>query len=81
MSIISIIEVHTISAEELNVYLAEFIHCFQLKDRDDYEHSGLTCLASSIERYFDIFLPADSMLHYIYREGTFEWFKSFMIDL
>ena len=56
MSIISIIEVHTISAKELNVYLAEFIHCFQLKDRDDYEHSsGLTCLASSIERYLDIF--------------------------
>ena len=37
------------------MYLAEFIHCFQLKDRDDYEPSGLTCLASSIERYFDIF--------------------------
>ena len=55
MSIISIIEVHTISAEELNMYLAEFVHFFQLKDRKDYEHSGLTCLASSIERYFDIF--------------------------
>ena len=55
MSNISIIEVQTISPEELNMYLAEFIHFFQLKDRNDYEHSGLTCLASSIERYFDIF--------------------------
>ena len=55
MSNISIIKVYTISAEELNMYLAEFIHCFQIKDRDDYEHSGLTCQASSIERHFDIF--------------------------
>ena len=44
MSITSIIEVQTISPEELNMYLAEFIHSFQLKDREDWEPSGLTCL-------------------------------------
>ena len=41
--------------EELNRYLAEFIRSFRLKDREDYEPSGLTCLVSSIERYFVIF--------------------------
>ena len=40
MSIISIIEVHTISPKELNKYLAEFIRSFRLKDREDYEPSG-----------------------------------------
>ena len=40
MSIISIIEVHTISPKELNMYLAEFIRSFRLKDREDYEPSG-----------------------------------------
>ena len=30
------------------MYLAEFIHSFQLKDREDYEPSGQTCLALSI---------------------------------
>ena len=33
MSNISIIEVQTISPEELNMYLAEDINSFQLKDR------------------------------------------------
>ena len=40
MSIISIIEVHTISRKELNMYLAEIIRSFRLKDREDYEPSG-----------------------------------------
>ena len=40
MSIISIIEVHTISPKELKMYLAEFIRSFRLKDREDYEPSG-----------------------------------------
>ena len=40
MSIISIIEVHKISPKELNMYLAEFIRSFRLKDRQDYEPSG-----------------------------------------
>ena len=40
MSIISIIEVQTISPKELNMYLAEFIRSFRLKDREDYEPSG-----------------------------------------
>ena len=39
MSIISIIEVHTISPKELNMYLAEFIRSFRLKERKDYEPS------------------------------------------
>ena len=30
-----IIEVQTISPEELNMYLAEYINSFQLKDRED----------------------------------------------
>ena len=51
MSVISIIEVHTILPEELNMYLVEFIHSFRLKNRQDYEPSGLTSLVSSIERY------------------------------
>ena len=51
MSIISIIEVHTISPDELNMYLAKFIRSFRLKDKEDYEPSGLTYLVSSIERY------------------------------
>ena len=37
------------------MYLAEFIRSFRLKDREDNETSGLTCLVSSIERYFVIF--------------------------
>ena len=40
MSIISIIEAPTISPKELNMYLAEFIRSFRLKDREDYEPSG-----------------------------------------
>ena len=40
MSIISIIEVHTISPKELNMHLAEFIRSFRLKDGEDYEPSG-----------------------------------------
>ena len=40
MSIISIIEVHTISPKELNMYLAESIGSFRLKVREDYELSG-----------------------------------------
>ena len=61
MSIISIIKVHTISPEELNMYLAEFIRSFRLKDREDYEPSGLACLISSIERYsFAAFTPSTS---------------------
>ena len=40
MSIFSIIEVQTISPKELNMYLAEFIRSFRLKDREDYEPSG-----------------------------------------
>ena len=55
MSIISIIKVDMISPEEVNMYLAEFIRSFRLKDREDNEPSGLTCLVSSIERYFVIF--------------------------
>ena len=55
MSIISIIKVDIISPEEVNMYLAEFIRSFRLKDREDYEPSGLTCLVSSTERYFVIF--------------------------
>ena len=78
MSIISIIKVDTISPEELNMYLAEFI---RLNDREDYEPSGLTRLVSSIERYFVFFLPAVIMLHYFYRERKFIWVLSFMIDL
>ena len=35
MSNISIIEVQTISPEELNMYLAEYMNSFQLKDRED----------------------------------------------
>ena len=58
MPIISIIKVHTISPEELNMYLADFIRSFRLKDREDYESSGLTCLVSSIERYFVIFFAS-----------------------
>ena len=41
MSNISMIELRTISPEELNMYLAEYIHSFQ--DREDLEPSGLTC--------------------------------------
>ena len=81
MSTISIIKVHTISPEELNLYLAEFIRSFRLNEREDYEPLGLTRLVSSIERYFFIFLPAVIMLHYFYREGKFIWLLSFMIDL
>ena len=55
MSNISIIKVNTISLEELNMYLAEFIRSFRLRDREYYEPSGLICLVSSSERYFDIF--------------------------
>ena len=55
MSIISIIKVDTISPEEVNMYLAEFIRSFRLRDREDNKPSGLTCLVSSIERYFVIF--------------------------
>ena len=55
MSIISIIKVDTISPEELNMYLAEIIRSFRLKDKEDYEPSGLTCLVSSIERYLLFF--------------------------
>ena len=51
MSVISIIEVHTILPEELNMYLAEFIRSFRLKNRQDYKPAGLTSLVSSIERY------------------------------
>ena len=40
MSIISIIEVQTISPKELNMHLAEFIRSFRLKDGEDYEPSG-----------------------------------------
>ena len=45
------------------MYLAEFIHSFRHKDREDYEPSGFTCLVSSHERCFDI---AVSVLHYFY---------------
>ena len=55
MSIISIIKVHTISPEELNMYLAEFIRSFRLKDREEYEPLGLTCLVSSIEGFLLFF--------------------------
>ena len=55
MSNISIIKVYTISLEELDMYLAELIRSFRLRDREDYEPSGLICLVSSSERYFDIF--------------------------
>ena len=68
-----LIKVDTISPEELNMYLAEFIRSFRLKDREDNEPLGLTCLVSSIERYFVIFLPAVSMLQYFYREGKLIW--------
>ena len=34
----------------LNMYLAGFIRSFRLKDKEDYEPSGLTCLVSSTER-------------------------------
>ena len=37
ISIISIIKLHTISPEELNMYLAEFVRSFRLKHREDYE--------------------------------------------
>ena len=36
------------------MYLAEFIHSFRHKDREDYEPSGFTCLVSSHERCFYI---------------------------
>ena len=55
MSNISIIKVYTISLEELDMYLAEFIRSFRLRDREYYEPSGLICLVSSSERYFDFF--------------------------
>ena len=43
------------------MYLAEFIRSFRLKDREDYEPSGLACLISSIERYsFAAFTPSTS---------------------
>ena len=47
-------KVCTISLEELDMYLAELIRSFRLRDREDYEPSGLICLVSSSERYFDI---------------------------
>ena len=37
--------------EELNKYLAEFIHSVRCKDGEDYEPSSLRCLVSSIERH------------------------------
>ena len=37
ISIISIIKLHTISPEELKMYLAEFVRSFRLKHREDYE--------------------------------------------
>ena len=37
------------------MHLAEIIRSFRLKDREYYEPSGLICLVSGSERYFDIF--------------------------
>ena len=44
MSNISVIELQAISPEEHKMYLAEYIHSFQLKDREDWEPSGVTYL-------------------------------------
>ena len=49
------------------MYLAEFTHSFRLKNRQDYEPSGLTCFVSSIERYqFVSFSSCEGNLYGLY---------------
>lgn len=44
-------EEHTIAAEELNEYLAEFIHSVRRKDGGVYKASSLRCLLSSTKSH------------------------------
>ena len=53
------------------MYLAEFIHSFRHKDREDYEPSGFTCLVSSHERCFDIFSSCQCVALFLLRREIY----------